>query len=195
MNHFPTRILLATDGSEDADQALRVAVDLSVRSGAELHVVHAWQAVPSYPHPAILIATDSGLYEREAQKVLFEQLDKIGAAGGVPAGAYLEQGRPANVITDLSEQIAADLIVMGNRGLGPVTRLVVGSVSEEVLYQASRPVLVVRGDDTAWPPGRVVVGDSSASAQKAGELAASIGRLLEAETLLVRAYPARTGEQ
>ncbi|CAN5709136.1 universal stress protein [soil metagenome] len=190
MNRFPTKILLATDGSEDAALALRAAVDLSVRSGAELHVVHVWQAVPSYPHPAILLATDSDLYEREAQKILFEQLDEVGAAGGVATGAYLERGRPADMITGLSERIAADLVVMGSRGLGPVTRLVVGSVSEEVVYQATRPVLVVRGNATAWPPARVVVGDdSSEGAKRAGGLAAHIGSLCGARVLLVRAYP------
>ena len=72
MAYFPTRILLATDGSPDAALALRAAVDLSTRAASELHVVHAWQALPSYPHPSIAMATDPGPYEQEAQRVLFE---------------------------------------------------------------------------------------------------------------------------
>jgi nucleotide-binding universal stress UspA family protein len=47
MNGFPNKILLATDGSEDAALAARAAIELSGETGAELHVVHAWQSVPS----------------------------------------------------------------------------------------------------------------------------------------------------
>jgi nucleotide-binding universal stress UspA family protein len=46
MISFPTKILLATDGSEDASQVARVAADLSQRTGSELHVVHAWRPLP-----------------------------------------------------------------------------------------------------------------------------------------------------
>jgi hypothetical protein len=44
---FPTKVLLATDGSEDAALATRIAADLSTRTGAELHIMHAWHSVPS----------------------------------------------------------------------------------------------------------------------------------------------------
>jgi nucleotide-binding universal stress UspA family protein len=190
MHHFPTRILLATDGSEDATLALRAALDLSTGSSSELHVVHAWQAFPEYSHPSVAIATDVGQHEREAQKVLFEQLDKIEAAGADADGAHLKRGRPIEVIVDLSEELGADLVIVGSRGLGPVKRLVMGSVSEGVVDLASCPVLVVRGDDGAWPPARIVVGqDGSSSARKAAELAASMGRLFGAEVLLVKAHP------
>ena len=81
MRHFPTKILLATDGSEDAALALRAALDLAAGTGSELHVVHAWQAFPEYSHPSIAMASDSALYEKEAQEVLFEQLDAIERAG------------------------------------------------------------------------------------------------------------------
>ena len=49
MNAFPTRVLLATDGSEDAHLAVRAAIDLSQKGGSELHVVHVWHDVPT-PH-------------------------------------------------------------------------------------------------------------------------------------------------
>jgi nucleotide-binding universal stress UspA family protein len=80
MHRFPTKILLATDGSEDAALALHAAVDLSTKTGSELHVVHAWQAFPEYSHPSIAMGSDSALYEQEAQKILFEQLDEVEAA-------------------------------------------------------------------------------------------------------------------
>jgi nucleotide-binding universal stress UspA family protein len=190
MDHVPTRILLATDGSEDAALALHAAIDLSSRRGSELHVVHAWEVFPEYSHPSIALASDSALYEHEAQKTLFEQLEELEADGGAASGAHLRRGRAVEVITDLSKELKAGLVVVGSRGLGPVKRLVMGSVSEGVVDLASCPVLVVRGGDRAWPPARIVVGeDGSSSARKAAELAASLGRLFGAEVLLVRVHP------
>lgn len=79
---------------------------------------------------------------------------------------------------------------MGSRGLGPVGRIALGSVSEGVVQNARCPVLVLRGGDGAWPPERIVIGDDgSEAARGAGELAANIGRLFGAEALLVHVYP------
>lgn len=190
MSGLPTKILLATDGSEDAALALRAAVDLSAMSESELHVVHVWRAFPPYSHPAVALATDSGRWEEQAQELLFEQLDKVREAGGEAAGAHLRRGHPVGIISDLVEELGIGLVVMGSRGLGPIERLATGSVSEGVIALASCPVLVVRGGEGAWPISRVVVGhDSSAGAKKTGELAASIAKLFGASVLLVRALP------
>lgn len=190
MGYFPTRILLATDGSEEASLALRVAVDLSVQTGSELHVVHAWQSFPAHSHPSIALASDSGFYEEEAHRLLFEQLDAVESMGGTTAGAHPKRGRPADTIAALGEQLGAGLVVVGSRRLGPFRRLVMGSVSEDVVGLAPCPVLVVRGGTEAWPPSHIVIGDdSSPEARRAGELAAGIGEAFEAQVLLVRAHP------
>lgn len=189
-HYFPTKILLATDGSKHTLLALRAAVDLSVRTGSELHVVHAWLPFPDHSYPSIAVASDAALYEREAQKILFEELDKVEAAGGAALGAHLERGRPAETISDLAEELKAGLVVVGSRGLGPVMRLVMGSVSEGMIDLATYPVLVMRGGEGAWPPSRVVVGDDfSPGAKRAGNLAASIAGIVGASVLLVRALP------
>jgi nucleotide-binding universal stress UspA family protein len=190
VRHFPTKILLATDGSEDAGLALRAAVDLCSRMDSELHVVHAWRPFPEHSHPSVAMASDSALYEREAQEVLFGQLDKVEEAGAVAAGAHLKRGRAAETIADAARDLGAALIVVGSRGLGPGGRLVMGSVSEGVVDLAACPVLVVRGGEGAWPPARIVVGeDGSVGARETGRIAAGVGRALGAELLLVRAQP------
>jgi nucleotide-binding universal stress UspA family protein len=98
-------------------------------------------------------------------------------------------GRPSEVIIDLGEEIEAGLIVVGSRGLGPVRRLVMGSVSEGVVHHASCPVLAVRGGEEAWPPQSVLIGDDGSDpARRARELAAVIAKLVGAEVTLVRAY-------
>jgi nucleotide-binding universal stress UspA family protein len=193
----PTKILVATDGSTDANLAVSVAVDLSERTEAELHVVHArreWQALPlarpGLTYPSLEAITLHEMCEHEAERLLEEQVGSIRDAGRNVAGAHLRHGRPADEIAALAQELQAGIVVVGSRGAGPVKRLVTGSVSEGVVSLAPCPVLVVRGGEGVWPPSTVVVGDdSSTEAQRAGELAAAIGRLFEARTLLVWAYP------
>lgn len=181
MNSLFKTILLATDGSADADMAVRATVDLSQKTGAELHVVHAWHTVPS-PHFGSWI---SGAFEQRAREVVDEQVEKIKAAGGEVSKDYLKKEPPAQAVLGLAAELNADLIVMGSRGLGPVKRLVLGSVSEEVVNRARRPVLLLRGGGEAWPPVRVVVGeDFSEDARRARELAGHLAPLFDAETLL-----------
>jgi nucleotide-binding universal stress UspA family protein len=183
MSPLPEKILLATDGSEDATLAARAAANLSEKTGAELHIVHAWQSVP---HPVV----DPDQYEEEAGRLLKEQSEFVSDAGGAVSEAHLVMGTPVDAILDLVEEIGADLVVVGSRGHGPLGRLILGSVSEGVVHHATRPVLVLRGEQDSWPPERVVIGDDgSEAAKQAGELASSIGDLFGAHEVLVRAYP------
>jgi nucleotide-binding universal stress UspA family protein len=183
MSHLPKNILLATDGSGDARMAAWAAANLSEKAGAELHIIHVWQSVP---HPVI----DPGNYEEEARRTLEEETRLVSDAGGVVGEAHLMMGTPVDAILDLGEELGANLIVVGSRGHGALGRLVLGSVSEGVVHHSTRPVLVLRGGEDAWPPERVIIGDdASKAARKAGELASSIGALYGAKVILARAYP------
>lgn len=189
MNEFPASILVATDGSEDAALAIKAASDLSARAGSELHVVHAWRRPTLLGYFSVGEAENSDIRE-EAERLLEEQVEQIQASGGTIAGSHLREGRPAEEIAGLVGELGVGLVVIGSRGLGPVKRLVVGSVSEGVVDLAPCPVLVFRGGEGAWPPSRLVVGDDgSEEAKRAGELAVSMGELFGARVLLVRVYP------
>jgi nucleotide-binding universal stress UspA family protein len=185
--------LLATDGSEEAALAAHAAIDLSGRAGAKLHVVHTWQDLRPPTLPAMAMDEYSQAYEqyeREARELLKEQAQRLRSAGGTVAGTHLKKGRPAEEIAYFAQELEADLVVVGSRGLGLVKRLVVGSVSERVVQLDPCPTLVVRGGEGSWPPSRVIVGDdASEEARRAGEFAAGIGTLFDARTLLVRVYP------
>ncbi len=186
MDVFPTKILLATDGSKDSVLAARAAVDLSRKTGAELHVVHAWRTVPS-PHFESWI---NNALEQEARELLEEQMGKIEEYGGRVEEAYLRKGSPHEAIVALAGEIGADLIVMGSRGMGRLKRLAMGSVSEGVVHHAHVPVLLLRGGENAWPPEHIVVGeDGFGPSLKAGELAAALGGFFEADMTLMRVYP------
>jgi nucleotide-binding universal stress UspA family protein len=186
MIHLPTKILLATDGSEDAAQAREAAVDLARKSSSELHVVHVWHDVPS-PYAHAFIKRE---LRRQGQEILDEQVRKIEEAGVKVTEAHLKEGRICDEVISLGEELGVGLLVVGSRGHGRIGRILMGSHSEDIVYHAHLPVLVLRCAEDAWPPVRVVIGDDfSEEAKEAGELAASIARLFEADTLLVRAYP------
>jgi nucleotide-binding universal stress UspA family protein len=147
MSIFPTRILLATDGSEQAELAVLRAVELADATDSELHVVHVG-VVPiflkSYPGT---LGHERRLYEQieeMSRELLRKQSLRVKAAGGTVAGSHLRMGEVALEIVALAEELGADLIVMGCRGLGGVRRALMGSVSDSVVRHAHCPVLVVR---------------------------------------------------
>ena len=145
---FPTRVLLATDGSPDAALAANSAIELCERTGSELHTVHVGEYVPTFfayteEEPAEL--------RRNAERLLNEQVESIRAAGGTVAGAHLRLGRPAEQIIDLSEELGVGVVVVGSRGQSALRRAVLGSVSENVVRYAHCPVFVVRAEETTRP--------------------------------------------
>ena len=147
MSIFPIKILLATDGSEEAELAALRAVDLADATDSELHVVHVG-VVPSFlkSYPGTLGYYDK-LYEQIeelSRELLRKESWRVKAVGGTVAGAHLRMGEVALEIVALAEELEADLIVMGSRGLGGVRRALMGSVSDSVVRHAHCPVLVVR---------------------------------------------------
>ena len=183
---MPEKVLLATDGSNDAALAARTAADVCDRTGAELHLVHVWFYVP----PARLRPFMGAELKKLGQEILDEGVKRVEKSGGRLADAHLVEGRAADEILDLAERIGADLVVIGSRGLGSVGRIALGSVSEAVLHHARCPVLVLRGGENAWPPERVVFGDDgSEAARAAGDLGASLCAHGGARALLLHAFP------
>ncbi len=145
MSFFPRSILLATDGSEEAELAAGVAVGLARSSGAELHVVHVKLLPITPPYPDVLDwREDLERAEREARRLLDEQVTKVEEAGGAVDGIHLREERPpAEEIVALAEELGADLIVVGRRDRGQIRRALAGSVSDSVVRHARCPVLVV----------------------------------------------------
>ncbi len=151
MSIFPTKILLATDGSEEAQLALSTAVDQTNSTNSELHVVTVgpWNPDPAYAtHEASFRRQTyeevSEAIGKEAQQILDEQVKKIKEAGGAVQEAHLRRGRKDQEIVRLAEEIGAGLIVVGSRGRGGVRRALMGSVSDSVIRHAHCPVMVVR---------------------------------------------------
>jgi nucleotide-binding universal stress UspA family protein len=157
MSIFPTKILLATDGSEDAELAALKAVDLANTTDSELHVVHVGLA-PSFlmSDPATL-SYDRKLYEQieeESRELLRKLSWQVKVAGGTVAETHLRMGEVDLEIVALAKKLGVDLIVMGCRGQQGIRRAIEGSISDRVIRCAPCPVLVVRSHERAEAPER-----------------------------------------
>lgn len=191
MSIFPTKILLATDGSEEADLALQSASGLAKSTGSELHLVYVEAASYVFPATDWESLGGEGLPNRldeaakEAAKTkVDEQVQRVREADGEIASAHARVGFPDAEIVDLAEELGAGLIVVGSRGLGGVRRALMGSVSMSVVHHAHCSVLVVRGsgrrEEAGYAPGRVLLAydgskEASAAARVASEISNATG--------------------
>ena len=159
MNVFPTRILLASDGSESAAHATEVAVELSKKTHSELHVLYVGEEETAllYPQAAATawvvqedlapIEEQRQQFEQVARQTLDVEVQQVRAVGGTVAQAHLRMGTPAAEIVELAEELEVGLVVVGSRGLGGIRRALMGSVSDSVVRHAHCLVLVVRKEE------------------------------------------------
>ncbi len=191
MSILPTKILLATDGSKEAELAARNAAELADKTGSELHVVHVFGITPWYPtYPDVTGFDGTELEdpmleedlertsEQRARELLDAEVEKIRSVGGTVAQAHLREGGTPQEIVALAEEIGVGLVVMGSRGRSRVRRALLGSISDSVVRHAHCPVLVVRdGEREAhYLPSRILLAvdgseEASAAARTAVELA------------------------
>lgn len=136
------RIVVGIDGSDTARHALRWAAEEARLRQAQLEVVHAWHIpyVGGYPYTAA--AFDPATFENAARATLDAALDGIDTTGLTqPVVRTLTSGGAASAMLEAAK--GAGLVVMGSRGLGGFSSLVLGSVSHQVVHHASCPVVIV----------------------------------------------------
>ena len=141
MSIFPTKILVATDGSREAQLAATSAADLANSTNSELHVVHVGQFEPTF---LAQTEVEPAELQREARWLLDEQVRTVEEAGGTVKEAHLRLGRADEEIVDLADSLGTGLIVLGSRGRGKIRRALIGSVSDSVVRHAHSPVTIVR---------------------------------------------------
>ncbi len=125
------KILIATDGSPSAREAVRFGVALAREHQAEVTFVHVW-AKPSDTAP-------------------LDEALALAGEHGLTVETLLMTGDPVDEIVACADSLDADLIVVGSRGRGAVAGALLGSVSLGVLHEARRPVLVVRKTQARMP--------------------------------------------
>jgi len=135
-------ILLGVDGSEHALRAARLAGEMARLTTADLRVVVSFDPVPGYlGEPYLQEALSNRM--RQADDILQPALDEIGSIPGTLKTEVLE-GPPAEAILNVAEVREIDLIVMGTRGRGRFTSVLLGSQSQKVVSHATCPVMLVR---------------------------------------------------
>jgi nucleotide-binding universal stress UspA family protein len=139
-------ILVATDGSQTATVAIREAIDLASAVGARLHLVNAYveRRPQSGIHRDPRVDKPAGTAEAELARGALDQASQMAVAAGLEASAHARNGDAASVILDLAEELQADLIVVGNRGMTGAARFLLGSVPNKISHGAACSVLIVR---------------------------------------------------
>ncbi len=143
-----TRIVVGTDGSETATEAVRQAVDLAKLSSAQLSIVSAYEPVsrrriegeqqgapPDVQHE---------IGPREDVNLILEGAAATAKQEGVDVQTHPVEANPTDAILNVAEETGADLIVVGNKGMTGARRFLLGSVPNNVSHHAPCSVIIVR---------------------------------------------------
>jgi nucleotide-binding universal stress UspA family protein len=141
-------IVIGTDGSDTAAQAVREAVDMAKAVGATLELVSAYAPVSEHRLRAERRNAPEDVQwainpRQEVEASLADAADTARSAG-VAVNTHAVQGDPADAIIDVAEQTEADVVIVGNRGMTGAKRFLLGSVPDKISHHAPCSVLIVR---------------------------------------------------
>jgi nucleotide-binding universal stress UspA family protein len=141
------RIVIATDGSHAAEEAVETGLELAEEQVAQVWLVHVQPRVElvvgTYFSPAVAVPPEHRLTSEEDE--VLQRGAALAAERGIEATLVERLGySAADEIGAVADEVDADLIVIGSRGMGALGRVVLGSTSREMLAKTHRPVLVVR---------------------------------------------------
>ncbi len=141
-------IVVGTDGSDTATQAVSQAVDLARSVGAKLELVSAYEPVPAQRLSEERRHAPEDLQwaigPKEDVEATLEAAAAVARDAGVTVHVYPRQGDPADAILDVAEEREADLVVVGNKGMTGAKRFLLGSVPNKVSHHAPCSVLIIR---------------------------------------------------
>lgn len=143
-----TRIVVGTDGSDTATQAVSQAVELAKLTGAQLSIVSAYEPVSKRRIEEEKQGAPSDVqYEigpREDVNRILDSATIVAKQDGVDVQVHPMEGDPADAILNVAEETNADLIVVGNKGMTGAKRFLLGSVPNNVSHHAPCSVIIVR---------------------------------------------------
>jgi nucleotide-binding universal stress UspA family protein len=132
-------VVVGADGSDTAAEAVRVATELVKLSNGNLHIVTAYR--PQQLHSEAGGEFSGSLTSGDVAESVLADLASRARTGGVAVDTHLKNGAAADVICEVATQVKADVIVVGNKGMTGVRR-VLGSVPNSVAHQAPCAVLI-----------------------------------------------------
>jgi nucleotide-binding universal stress UspA family protein len=141
-------IVIGTDGSETAKEAVRQATELAKTLGSEIHLVSAYEPVPEgrlrQERADVPDELQWRVNPKEDVNTTLEQAGKELEEAGVKVEIHAREGDPADAILDVAEEQNADLIVVGNKGMTGARRFLLGSVPNKVSHHAPCSVMIIR---------------------------------------------------
>ena len=142
-------IVVGTDGSDTANQAVTQAIEIAKALGARLEIVSAYE-----PVSASRLREEAKQAPADVEWMVNERADveatldaakeRAANAGVTDVRTYARQGDPADAILDVAEEFGSDLIVVGNKGMTGAKRFLLGSVPNKISHHAPSSVLIVR---------------------------------------------------
>ena len=143
-----TRIVVGTDGSDTAAEAVRQAVDLAKLAGATLSIVSAYEPVSKRRVEGEKLDAPADVqYEigpREDVNLILDAAAASARKEGIEVQTHPVEDDPADAILNVAEETKADLIVVGNKGMTGARRFLLGSVPNNVSHHAPCSVIIVR---------------------------------------------------
>jgi nucleotide-binding universal stress UspA family protein len=136
------RILIATDGSEKNQPAVRKGLEIARACGSAIYAIYVIDETPLASAQAEVSTADVYMQLKDEGERAVEQVKRI--ADGVKVETRILSGRPAQVITEFALRNSVDLIVVGSQGKSGLERLLLGSIAESIIRMADCMVLVVK---------------------------------------------------
>ena len=141
-------IVVGTDGSDTAKEAVRQATDLAKALGASLHLVSAYEPIGEgrlrEERQEVPDDLQWMVNPREDVDATLQEAAETAKEAGVDVETFARQGDPADAILDVAEEQKADLIIVGNKGMTGAKRFLLGSVPNKVSHHAPCSVLIIR---------------------------------------------------
>ena len=142
------RIVVGTDGSDTAAEAVRQATEIARLTGGRLDIVSAFEPVPQarLREEAQEVPGDiaHAVGPREDVNVILDAAAGTARQQDVAVNTHPREGDPADAILDVAEELGADLIVVGNKGMTGARRFLLGSVPNKISHHAPCGVLIAR---------------------------------------------------
>jgi len=137
-------IVVGVDGSPTSKAALHRAVRLAESTGAELHVVCAYQnaSLASVGDVSLASSSVAEALQNAAEELLGESVNEL-KVDAIKVATHAIEGEASDALIDAADEFDCDLIVVGNRGMRGGKRLLLGSVPNRVAHHAGRDVLIV----------------------------------------------------
>ena len=194
------KVLLAVDGSDHSEAAVTLTAGITWPAGTIAHVLavvsERWLLSGLSPEAqSVLVETLEGVRQADcaaAEWIVGHVSDRL-QAYGLTVEAEFREGRPSEVILDRAAELAADLLVIGAKGLGAPGEFRLGSTAHKLAHYAECSVLVARPTERAQPVSIILAADGSIEAQRAAEFLYTLSFPDWAEVTVVSVAEARVG--